>query len=356
MNSSKSASKPKRLVLQWHLTNRCNLHCKHCYQQSFSGREPDGLEINQVIDQFKDLLTKLGKNTPTGKIKGHINITGGEPYLRADFFDILEVLHANKDHFSYGILANGTLINRKAAKNTARFAPSFVQVSMEGSRDTHDSIRGIGSYAKTIKGIIRLRRHGIPTLISFTAHKKNYREFPDVARMGRRLRVSRVWADRFIPEKNDEGSIANVLTPEQTEEFISILHKSRKSLWPPLTLTKIQTHRALQFLSNGNKNPYTCSAGKSLMTLMPNGDVYPCRRLPILAGNVNYKSLWEIYRHSGIFNSLRDDNKRNKGCEGCVHEDTCRGGLKCLAYAVTGDPFNADPGCWLAKKNHSLAN
>ena len=349
MNTTRSPSQPKRLVLQWHLTNRCNLHCRHCYQQSFSGQEPDGLEINHVIDQFKDLLAKLGKNMPAGRIAGHINVTGGEPFLRRDFFDILETLHANKNYFSFGILANGTLINGKAAKKTATFAPSFVQVSMEGSRETHDSIRGPGSYAKTVKGIIRLRRHGIPTLISFTAHKKNYTEFPEVARMGRRLRVSRVWADRFIPEKNDADSIQNSLTPELTQDFFKIMQKSRRHIWPPLTLTKIKTHRALQFLANGAKNPYSCSAGKGLVTLMPNGDVYPCRRLPILAGNVNYKSLGEIYQHSGIFNSLRDESKTTKGCEGCIHESTCRGGLKCLSYAVTGDPFNADPGCWLAK-------
>ena len=209
---------------------------------------------------------------------------------------------------------------------------------------------GAGSYSKTVKGLVRLRKYGVPSLISFTAHKKNYTEFSHVAKMGRRLRVSRVWADRFIPDKNNSDSINSVLSPEETRDFFKIMHRSRRKIWPPLTLTKIHTHRALQFLANGKKNPYTCSAGNSLITIMPNGDVYPCRRLPILAGNINFKSLSEIYHYSAIFNSLRDREKTSRGCEGCAYESTCRGGLKCLAYAVTGDPFNADPGCWLAKK------
>ena len=61
MSQGRSFPETKRLVLQWHLTNRCNLHCSHCYQQSFSGREPDGFEISQVIKQFKELLFELGK-------------------------------------------------------------------------------------------------------------------------------------------------------------------------------------------------------------------------------------------------------------------------------------------------------
>ena len=348
MKRSSDIKPPRRLVLQWHLTNQCNLRCSHCYQQSFSGEEPDGYDISLVIEQFKQLLDDLSCQAPSGRVSGHINITGGEPFLRPDIMDILAKLNDNRDHFSYGILSNGTLITRKVAKAVVAFSPLFVQVSMEGEPETHDAIRGSNSFNLTVSGLKRLRRRNIASMISFTGHRDNYTEFAAVAKAGRRLGVSRVWADRFIPERNDAASIEKSLTPEQTQAFFRILHKSRRQIWPPLTLTRVQTHRALQFLENGKKNPYTCSAGSSLMTLMPNGDVYPCRRMPILAGNIHFKSLPHIYESSAIFNALRDPDKTTKGCEGCIHEATCRGGLKCLSYAVNGDPFTADPGCWLA--------
>lgn len=81
---------------------------------------------------------------------------------------------------------------------------------------------------------------------------------------------------------------------------------------------------------------------------MPNGDVYPCRRMPIRAGNVLDRPLAEIYRDAPLLRTLRDHDRVSAGCEGCRHRPECRGGLRCLAYAVTGDPFHADPGCWMA--------
>ncbi len=103
----------------------------------------------------------------------------------------------------------------------------------------------------------------------------------------------------------------------------------------------------LQFLVSGG-TPHSCSAGDSLITIMPNGDAYPCRRMPIRAGNVNDSPLTELYQKSPVLVSLRDKKKENIGCEGCSYTPKCRGGLKCLSFAMTGDPFHADPGCWLA--------
>ena len=105
--------------------------------------------------------------------------------------------------------------------------------------------------------------------------------------------------------------------------------------------------RALQFLADGEAG-YRCEAGSRLITIMPNGDVYPCRRLPIGVGNVRETDLTTIYFESPLFLSLREDGRVSQGREACKFDRRGHGGLRCLAYAVTGDPFRADPGCWLS--------
>ena len=102
-------------------------------------------------------------------------------------------------------------------------------------------------------------------------------------------------------------------------------------------------NRALQFLKGGNC--YKCSAGKGLVTIMEDGIVYPCRRMPIEFGNIFEKSLIEIYE-SDILKKLRNCTKVD-GCNNCIYFENCGGGLRCLSYAVYGTPFKRDEGCFI---------
>ena len=233
--------------------------------------------------------------------------------------------------------------------------PKFVQVSIEGIQATHDGIRGPGTFERTVEAINHLVGAHVPAIISFTAHRKNFREFPEVARLGRQLGVNRVWADRLIPSGSGATLRDQVMTPDETREFFGLMLQARsesKRSWFRKN-TEISMRRALQFMVGGGK-PYHCGAGDSLITVQPNGDLYPCRRMPIRVGNLMEKSLSELYYSADLFQSLRDRNRVSGGCEGCSHADRCRGGLKCLSYAVTGDPFHADPGCWQAPISHAL--
>ncbi len=335
---------PGSLLMQWHVTERCNLRCAHCYQESFSGKELSFEDLLRVLDQYKDLLERWKRTTKNSRVRGHITVTGGEPFVRRDFLDLLEVFAANRKHFSFAILTNGTLIDAAMARRLRRLRPTFIQVSIEGSRETHDNIRGAGNFDRAVRALRHLVRKRIRTLISFSAHRANFREFSEVARLGSDLRVSRVWADRVIP--CGTGAELQVLTPEETREFFQLMHSARaeaKRRW--FGKTEIAMHRALQFLVGGGK-PYHCTAGDTLVAVQPNGDLYPCRRMPIRVGNLMETPLAELYDQSELFRALRNRDHVSDGCEPCVHRKICRGGLKCLSYAVTGDPLKADPGCW----------
>jgi radical SAM protein with 4Fe4S-binding SPASM domain len=105
-------------------------------------------------------------------------------------------------------------------------------------------------------------------------------------------------------------------------------------------------HRALQFLVGGGK-PYHCTAGDSLITIQANGDLLPCRRMPVIVGNVLDKSIKELYYSSDFLKKLRNTENINASCKACIYSNLCRGGLRCLSFASTKDPFSKDPGCWL---------
>lgn len=339
----------KKLLLQLHITDKCNCCCTHCYQEHV-GKENE-LSISaftHIVEQFKELLNDLG--SARSPVRGQITVTGGEPFLHPDFFMFLELLAANRQYFDFAILTNGTLLDRNAAKRLKILRPLFVQVSMEGTKATHDKMRGAGNYQKTVAALQNLVQAKLRTFISFTAHRDNYREFIKVAELGRRLNVSKVWGDRHIPLGNGAILKKQMLTAEETCEFFKIIKRaSRKSLRYLFSKTQISLDRGLQFLIGG-KQPYHCSAGNGLITLVPNGDIYPCRRMPILAGNIFETSLRDIYKHSPIFLELRS-TKVCSGCEKCLYARACGGGLHCLSYAVYKDFQKADPGCWY--KSHA---
>jgi len=332
------------ILLQWHVTQRCNLRCAHCYQEDYSGDELAFPGLLDVVEQFKALLETRGH------ARGHVTVTGGEPFVRPDFLDLLEVLARNRERFSFAILTNGSFVDRTMARRLRELGPAFVQVSIEGAAATHDRIRGRGDFDRVVAALKNLVRERIRTLISFTAHKGNVADFPAVARLGRRLGVARVWADRLIPFGAGERLAHHLMTSDETRAFFEVMLRERaraERSW--FGRTEIAMHRALQFLVGGGA-PYECTAGDRLLTVMPNGDLYPCRRMPIRVGNLRESPLADLYEQSGLLASLRKPSRVSEGCDECAWAGVCRGGLRCLSYALTGDPFQADPGCWKADR------
>jgi radical SAM protein with 4Fe4S-binding SPASM domain len=354
MNSGTSAKvqtgshKTRHIVLQWHITERCNWRCAHCYQDDYRDQELPFQGLIEVVEQFKALLDLFSQETTPIRVSASIHVSGGEPFIRKDFLDLLEVFSANRELFSFSILTNGSMIDASMARRLHDLSPAYVQVSLEGNKETNDQIRGSGAFDKTVSALKHLERERIRSVISFTAHRINFREFPEVARLGRQLGAFRVWADRLIPWGSGSTLEDNLLSPEETREFFEIMYSAHNEAARSFCRTEVSMRRALQFLIAGGEH-YRCAGGNNLITVQPNGDLYPCRRMPILVGNIMDTPLIDLYYKSELFQDLRNPDRISVGCEECSFVKKCRGGLKCLSYAVTGDPFNADPGCWLAR-------
>lgn len=322
-------------VLQWHVTERCNLRCTHCYQGGEVSPELDPSYYNTVLDQFAELIDSIRAEHGCN-IRGMVTLTGGEPLAAPGFLDLAREVHRRT--FMLSVLTNGTLVTEDTARTLAALDPYFVQVSIDGGQRTHDAIRGAGAYDAACTGLRNLVAAGINTSMSFTAHRENFREFGDVVDLAEELGVDCVWSDRLIPT----GAGAKLLAMDDVdvEEYLRVMMKARVD---HAGRVYVKMQRALQFLATGER-PYSCTAGRLLLTMLPDGTVYPCRRLPISVGNVTEVSLTDIFYNNPLVNELRAPHDV-AGCSKCVHTKLCKGGLRCLTYAVTGDLHTADVNC-----------
>ena len=342
--------KRPRLLLQFHITGRCNLRCKHCYRTEGDVETLSKEDVFNIIEQYKELLAEYNKRHRLRK-KGHINITGGEPFIRSDIKEILRYLGENKDVFSYGILSNGSFIDDEMISILKDTGVTFVQLSLDGDRKMHDSLRADGDYDRVLKTAKYLQKNGIRTYISFTANKENYKYLPLAAKECRARGIAKLWSDRLVPIGNGREIMDLAIDSAHMHDYIKTLKKARggflaQKCYPK---TEVAMNRALQFIGS-NGTIYSCSAGGSLITVDEFGNVMPCRRMPIICGNVRDESMTDIYFGNENMKLLRMENIPNE-CISCRYAFFCRGGARCQSYAVYGSFFRADPGCPLAKRN-----
>lgn len=323
----------KKHVLQWHITHKCNLRCSHCYQEDYC----NDLPFSQLENIFNQYLYFLKQNN----FKGHINFTGGEPFVYQDIFKLFDL--CEKNNISFGILTNGTLITEIEINKLKRYSKlSFIQISIDGIESTHDKIRGKGNFKKSFNTLKLLRKNNIQTMVAFTCHKNNFTELKDVIKIVKQNKIDRFWVDRLIPMGNNKENILE--TSEYKKVIKTLTLESNKAKKNPFCKTKIHTNRALQFCEGGDEI-YQCSAGISLLTILANGDLLPCRRLPIKIGNVLENDICNLYKNSTLIKELNLKEIPEK-CNSCTMARYCRGGAKCLSYALTGNYNEKDINCY----------
>ena len=333
-----------RLLLQFHITGRCNLRCKHCYRTEGDVEKLSLADVKNVIDQFLALRERYNAQYGIKKV-GHINLTGGEPFFRKDIKEILRYIASFRGKLTFGILSNGSFIDEDIISLLKETQVSFVQLSIDGDPKTHDSLRAKGDYHRVFGVARMLEKAGIPTYISFTANKLNYRQLPVVAKQCRRCGVTKLWSDRLVPIGNGEELEQYQITAEDLPLYLKTLKIACGSFLARLLYpkTEVSAKRALQFIGTNN-SVYSCSAGNSLIVVDEFGRVMPCRRMPIICGDVFASNLTDIYYNDPVFLDLRKPHTPAE-CAGCMYRYLCAGGARCQSYAQYGTYLRADPAC-----------
>lgn len=338
---------PKELpafTIQWHLTERCNLKCIHCYQdERFSKKELTFNQSEKIIEAILNAL-KIWKR------KGRINFTGGEPLIKKKLLlQLIKCIKGKDPNIPIGILTNGTLLTTSVVKKLKEEGVSFVQVSLDGATEkVHDSIRGIRSFRKAVEGIRKLVKAKFTTAIMFTLHKRNMHEIPELINLALNLGVTRLGVERIVPIGYGKNLKNEMLTPEELHQVFLYLAKRRRELRKKKQKLDIWTYRPLWYLLRKEVKDFGigggCSAGLNGLTIMPNGDVMPCRRLNLVIGNILKDNLFEIWYSSPLLWDLRE-RKKIAGCGSCPNLPNC-GGCRAVAYGATGNYLAKDPQCW----------
>ena len=343
-----ATNKPFDFFIQWHVTEQCNLSCKHCYQGTRCADELSLPEITDVIEEVSDML-KDWSDTYGVAFSRSFNITGGEPFLRPDLFEILEEIR--KRGIDFYLLTNGTLVSREGAKRLADLGIKGAQVSIEGPENVHDGIRGAGSFAAAAAGIECLIDCGIPVTLNMTLSALNVEEVKKVITLGSHMGARRIGFTRLVPDGRARSLVSRMLSPEQVRQAYGSLATYEINGLEIVTGDPIASQmKTASRRDAGNVAISGCAAGVSGLTIYPNGDVLPCRRMPIPVGNVRRDSLREIWATSPVLEALRDRSRYKGKCGRCGQWAHCRG-CRAIAYAYSRsrgeDDFLADdPQCF----------
>ena len=319
-----------RFYLQWHITHACNLRCAHCYQADYESHMPRE-ELFRAVDSFADLVRDRD-------VQPQVNLTGGEPLLHPDFFDLCAEIR--RRDWRLGVLTNGTLIDGDTARRLAGLRPVFVQVSLDGTRRIHDAIRGACSFDRALAGIDRLKGQGIRVLVSFTAQRSNCRCFSGLVSVCREHGVDKLWWDRVVT--GDEGL---AVTTAQFRRLVKTANRLREAETKERGVPMVSNGRALQFGEDSCAELYRCSAGENLLVLLADGSLMPCRRLPFVIGNLRDGSMCSLTQGSPLMAELRAA-RVPEGCRGCRLLARCGGGARCVTYAQTGRLDLRDVNCF----------
>lgn len=308
-----------------------------------------GEKIAFFISEFRDMLDEWSREYGLN-ISGSLQFTGGEPCLRDDLVEILEA-GADKG-FKTFLMTNGTLIDGDGAERIKNTGVEAVQISLDGMPETHDKVRGHGSFDKAAAGLQALAEAGVEVTVNVTLSKMNLPEIERLATTARELGAARIGFARLVPEGRGEVMSDDMLSAKEVETAYCFIKDLKIDGLQLMTRDPISclVHDGGESTSCGDVAVAGCAAGLSGVSIMPDGTVMPCRRMNFGIGNINEEPLREIWAASPVLNNLRDKSQYTGKCGDCELWDQCRG-CRAIAYAASKDLgmpdyLADDPQCW----------
>jgi radical SAM protein with 4Fe4S-binding SPASM domain len=343
------AIKDFNFFIQWHLTERCNLRCRHCYQERRKVQEMTTNEVKREIDGATQMFQAWEEEHGI-RVSPSIHFTGGEPLLYRGLWDI--IAYSKSKGYGVAMMTNGCLITKDRAKRASFLGISDIQVSLEGPPELHASIRGRGSFNAAAKGVEHLVAEGNRVSANVTLSRLNVGKIEETVEVARGMGFWGIGFSRMVPCGRGKTLSDSLLTSQELKSaYQRILSLNSPSF-------EVVSGDPLAGMLSGT-NPPTgcnltlsgCSAGFSGVTIVSDGSVMPCRRIGLIAGNLKKKSLRAIWASSRLLWKLRRRESYTGKCGRCSLWPSCRG-CRAVAYAYslsggTPDLFADDPQCWV---------
>lgn len=345
-------------IVFWETTQRCNLNCLYC--KKLGTEQTNELETKEVIESVIKPLSGIAKRQGS---EITLILSGGEPLLRRDIFDISK--YASQNGINVCLATNGTLISNSIAKDILNYGIKVAAVSIDGaSAKTHDKFRGSGNFELAIKGLESVRKIGLATQINYTVSTENVNELDDVYKLALDLKVNAIHFFLLVPVGCGlELSKQMMLLPDKMKEVLEwICVRSRdarlycKATCAPYYQVLNRQLRCDTKEATTKKTSKTirgCLAGINVCFVSYQGDIFPCGYLPVNCGNIKEERLEDIWLNSSILIALRDYNNLKGICGECSFKKIC-GGCRARAYSETGDFMFEDRFCPIQKEPYLM--
>lgn len=361
-------------MIIWETTHACDLACRHCRAMAIPEHDPLSLNTEDA-KRLLDQVDSFGKPRPI------FIFTGGDPFKRADLFDLLA--YGNQLGLAMAVSPSGTpLLNEANLRRVKENGGKAISLSIDGSTpERHDDFRQVpGSFALTTQGWQTARKIGLKLQLNTTVTRYNLHDLPNIFRLV--LEIGAMTWSAFFLVPTGRGKAEDEISPAEYEGVMHFLYDCSKYVSAKTTeghhykrvvlqraildqkglavedyfnlhpiyyelragLQKIVDEHNVQPRETIMRTPMHINAGNGFVFITRRGDVFPSGFMPISAGNIRDKSLVDIYREAPLFQDLRDAELLEGRCGLCEFAGVC-GGSRSRAYALTGNPLAEEPFC-----------
>ena len=292
------------LAVQLDITYRCNERCVHCYLDHHDHGEMTTAEILRLIDEMADagVLT--------------LTLSGGEIFLRKDFFEIVE--HARRLTFCVKLKTNALLIGEREAARLRDLAVQEIQVSIYSHRaDVHDAITLVpGSLERSLSAIRFLKAHDLKVVMANVLMRQNMADYTAVQELAEEIGVEFTLDPTITPMMDGNRSILSL--GADADGLRDVFRDST-------VVGDVDEFCAIPSdTGEVNLDSRPCSAGHTTCYVSPYGDVFPCVQFPLPTGNVRRERFVDIWRHSSQMNEVRSIRLKDlPTCSSCSHAGSC---------------------------------
>lgn len=338
---------PLRMIA-WEVTRACNLDCVHCRAAAVNEPLPTEFSTKESFDFLSEVASFA---------RPVIILTGGEPLLRSDIFDI--AAYGKQLGLTMVMAPNGTLVDDTVTSEMRKVGIDRVSISIDGSTaEIHDTFRRVpGAFEGALRGIEALKRAGISFQINTTVTKQNLNDLQNLLELAKKVGAVAWHVFLLVPTGRAKDLKEEEISPANYEKTLNWLYQvqRKEELFVKPTCAP---HYYRIFVQRSRKEglpvelPHQryermtrgCLGGISFCFVSHEGEVYPCGYFEVLAGKIREERFRKIWESSPLFLNLRDFSQLKGRCGRCEFVEFC-GGCRARAYSIYGDYLAEEPYC-----------